>query len=154
MIDLVIGIGNDFRGDDKIGLDLVRGLPDERAQKKILSDGNVTDLLSLISPDKEIVLVDCVVSGNPPGKVVMHDLNKNQFVVGSKSSTTHGFGLAEFISLVKLMNLRPKKFILIGIEGINFKIGSGYSFDPTEVNVHFLQIMLSLNLNSEEVEYA
>lgn len=129
---LVIGLGNEFRGDDVAGLLVIRKLKLLFANHKIEfyeHSGEASFLMSLWSENLEtsaVFLVDAVFSQDAIGTIHRFDLQQ-QTLATELFYSTHAFNLAEAIELARILNQLPKKIILYGITGKNFQIGTKLS---------------------------
>ena len=126
---LVIGIGNDDRGDDAAGLAVARGLRGRvPAGVEVLEqDGEATRLLELLAAADAAYLVDAAVSGAPPGTIRRLDpagapLPRSLFAVSS-----HGLGLSEAIELARALGSLPPDLVVYAIEGADFSPGGPLS---------------------------
>ena len=126
---LVIGIGNDDRGDDAVGRRVARGLRDRvQGDVEVLEqDGEATRLLELLAAADAAYLVDAAVSGAPPGTVTRLEpagaaLPRSLFAVSS-----HGLGLAEAIELARALGSLPRRLVVYAIEGADFSPGKPLS---------------------------
>lgn len=123
---LVIGLGNDDRGDDRSGLEVARALrrrlPGSARVEECVSDGIA--LLELWRDSDRVVVVDAVRSGARPGTV--HRLEPGEgFAPGFRTGTsTHGLSLGEAIALAKGLGCLPRHLVVYGIEGANFEVGN------------------------------
>jgi len=127
----VIGVGNDRRGDDAAGLEVVRRL---RAHA---SDGVrivecADDPLGIIDAWEgadDAIVIDAVRSGAPPG--TLHVLEgaqlKGQSLKLRGSMSTHAFGVVDAIELARALGRLPERVRIYGIEGESFVMGSGLS---------------------------
>ena len=83
-------------------------------------------LLDLLNDFQTAILVDAVRSGSTPGTI--HLLNRKELAEFTQSSgSTHGWGIAETLSLGAQINSQtlPEKLIIIGIEAGQIAIGTG-----------------------------
>lgn len=126
---LCIGIGNDLRTDDGIGLWVARRLsvqnPD--SMKIIEASGEGAALISAWQDADVVVLVDAVSSGAAPGTIHRFDVHQDPIPVQFRTFSTHAFGVAEAIELGRAMRLLPGQLIFYGIEGADFSFGSSIS---------------------------
>jgi hydrogenase maturation protease len=129
---LVIGLGNEFRGDDIAGLLVVRKLKQLFADRQVdfyEHSGEASFLISLWSENLEtstVFLVDAVFSQDTIGTIHRFDLEQ-QTLATELFYSTHAFNLAEAIELARILNQLPKKIIFYGITGKNFQIGARLS---------------------------
>ncbi len=123
---IVIGVGNRFRGDDAVGLRVVQRLRESVTCYE--SDGDPSDLIVLFGSDPEVIVVDAMVSGSPPGTltatdIVLGDPSSAHVPLRSQSST-HGFGVFEALELARILGTIPHRLTVIGIEGASFAPGT------------------------------
>ena len=124
-----------MRGDDEIGLELVKRWMEKHAgdfpagtiEAEILESPGI-NLLGAIAGLDAAVLVDAVQSGAPAGRVIKFsegDLD----VFGDGSGSVHGWGAAETLSLGRQLVPEdlPTVIILIGVEAVVFELGEGLS---------------------------
>jgi hydrogenase maturation protease len=128
---LLIGIGNEYRGDDCAGLAAIRalkvkGLPGTLL-KECTSDG--ADLMEMWSEAKMVILIDAVSSGAQAGTIYRFDAWTLSIPVGFSFHSTHAFGVAEAIELARELNLLPPTLIVYAIEGKNFTTGIDLSWE-------------------------
>jgi len=121
---IVIGVGNDLRGDDAAGWETVRRLVP--SQSLILREhgGDAPGLISLWGPEDDVVVVDAVVSSDPAGTIVEIDALAAPLPADVSWATTHGAGVAEGIELARVLGLLPRSLVLIGISAREFELGA------------------------------
>ena len=130
----ILGIGQSMRGDDEVGLEIVRRWLDSHItdfpvsiEAEILESPGLT-LLGEIAGQDAAILVDAVQSGAPPG--TLHQLSEDDLInFGEGTGSAHGWGAAETLSLGRQLNPEdlPEKIILIGVEAVQFELGEGLS---------------------------
>lgn len=126
---VVIGIGNEYRGDDGAGIAVARRL---RAQlptdiKIIEASGEGAALLDAWQGATSVVLLDAVQSGALPGTVHRFDASVKPIPGGFFHYSTHTFSLAEAVELSRALHQLPPHLIVYGIEGSNFAPAAGLS---------------------------
>jgi hydrogenase maturation protease len=126
---LVIGIGNEFRGDDAAGLCAARGLHRDAggAFAVLEHTGDCSDLMHLWKNSAKVIVIDAVHSGRIPGTIVRLDACRQTIPPDSMSFSTHVFGLMQAVELSRALELLPQELIVYGIEGARFEIGRGLS---------------------------
>lgn len=126
----IIGIGNAWRGDDAAGLWVARCLEQENLPQVQISEnlGTATALTDAWQDATRVIVVDAVVTGDPPGAIYRFDAHDPAatFPV-SASASSHGWGVAEAVALGRLFQELPPVLIIYGIEGQNFTLGDGLS---------------------------
>jgi len=118
----VIGLGNDWRSDDGVGLEVAR-----RLGGRVL-DGEPLELVEALDGEGEVAVVDAVSAGAPPGTVYVFEVGRVPLparLFGAAS--THALGLAEAIELARSLGRLPPRVLVYGIEGASFEFGKGLS---------------------------
>lgn len=126
----VIGVGNDWRGDDAAGLQVVRLLRQENLTEVDISEnrGTASALASAWQGADRVIVVDAVVAGGQPGTIYRFDAHDSKAVFPvTRPTSSHGWGLAEAVALSRLFQELPPVLIIYGIEGQNFSPGEGLS---------------------------
>lgn len=127
---LVIGVGNVYRGDDGVGLAVVRALRARKIENARLmeSDGNCTTLLEAWQTASKVILVDAVLSGASAGTISRFDASYSQDIPTTYTFfSTHAFSIAETLALARILDQLPPCFIIYGIEGKSFTSGEKLS---------------------------
>lgn len=135
---LVVGLGNDDRGDDAVGLKVARRIRDadlEGAHPRVRRTSAVmeirddmTVLIDLWTRFHSTVLVDAVSSDSRPGTIFRFDALAAplpNIFVGHR--TTHNVGVAECIELAQVLGQAPRMVTVYGIEGRTFSLGAPLS---------------------------
>jgi hydrogenase maturation protease len=141
---LVIGIGNEYRGDDGVGLivaDKVKELGLSGVDVRLL-DGDGTELLSTWQRSQVVVVVDaahsCQVAADIPSEDApspaesypasgaIHRIEAHREPVPQFLATcsSHSFGLQQAIELGRILGQLPPRLIVLAIEGEEFAPGS------------------------------
>jgi len=118
---IIIGVGNILRQDDGIGPRIVEHLDSiDLNGKATLVDGGV-DALALIDYIKDYrnaIIIDAVNMGLDPGEIRVFTPDEAVLNTRWDSLSTHGFGLAEVLNLVrelgvetnlKIVGVQPKE---------------------------------------------
>jgi hydrogenase maturation protease len=142
---LVIGIGNDFRGDDGAGLFVVRKLKELMPINADIFEatGEATELMALWEKRDIVILVDAVFSGSIPGTVYRYDVRKKALPASNfESRSTHAFGVLQAIELAKTLNTLPTKLIIYGIEGDSFELRTEITPEIKEAAENVIELIL------------
>jgi len=141
---LIIGIGNEFHGDDAAGLIAAR-----RLRGLVSSDVRIIEhtgdgqaLLDLWADAEGAILLDAVRSGAPPGTIIEIDANHESVPHQYFGHSTHAFGLTQAIEMGKVLHCLPSRLQFYGIEAQSFEYGVGLSA-PVEAAVTSLTQKLS-----------
>lgn len=125
---IVIGIGHEFRGDDRAGLEVVRRLGNSGLDANLIEhSGEGASLMSLWEFHPAVIVVDAVRSGNPPGHIFRLDAHSQTIPTRFFHYSSHDFSLAEAVEMSRTLNRLPARFVIFGIEGRRFDIGDTMS---------------------------
>ncbi|MCS6951723.1 MAG: hydrogenase maturation protease [Bryobacterales bacterium] len=122
---LVIGCGAEGRGDDVAGLLVARRLR-ALGVEAIEHRGDALALLESwneAGAEREVVLVDAVVTGAPVGTVTVWDARSVPVLGDFFRCSTHAFGVAEAVELARRLDRLPPRMRIYGIEGERFGRG-------------------------------
>lgn len=115
---LVIGCGNLLVADDAIGLHVLRSLKKLQlpAGVKLVEAGTPgLDLLYIWEGYSNVIIVDAVKSGEPPGTIHILSqedlLEKNQLPL-----TSHDFDIIDALNLGRALGQVPNNLVIVGIE--------------------------------------
>jgi len=127
---LIIGLGNEYRQDDGVGLYVARKLREKNLPQASIVEatGEAAALMELWQNAASVILVDAVRSGAEPGRVYRFDAGAEPLPARYFSgSSTHSLGLAEALELARVLNRLPPRLIVYGIQGKTFGAGRGLS---------------------------
>jgi len=125
---LVIGVGNELRGDDGAGIAVVRRLREGGDVDVCELQGEPTGLLDLWHGRDAVVLVDTMRSGVPPAAIRRIDVGQTQLSSDVRGSTsTHAVGLADTLELARTIGRLPRQVVVYAIEGQRFETGGPMS---------------------------
>lgn len=121
----VLGIGNDYRGGDAAGLEVVRALQVGKAEQVQVmeSDGDYTTLFEAWKQVDMVILVDAASSGAVHSTIHRVDTRIQALPEGCAFSSTHAIGIAETLGLASALGRLPPCVIVYGIEEENFTTG-------------------------------
>ena len=128
---LLIGIGNEYRTDDGLGIlaareILRRHLPGVRVFER---SGEGTRLMETWEGYSCVLIVDAICSGKEHGEVHRIDAASMNVPKGFFHYSSHTFGVAEAIEMARELGRLPEVLTLHGIEGAQFEPGVGLT-DP------------------------
>ena len=123
----VIGVGNQWRRDDAAGLVVARLVRDrgDPGIGVVEHEGEATALLDAWEDAGDVVVVDAVHSGAPPGTVHRVDPLAEPVPPALFRVSSHVLGVADAIELARAVDRLPARLTLYGIEGEDFSLGSG-----------------------------
>jgi hydrogenase maturation protease len=126
---LLIGIGNEYRRDDSIGLHVIRALEERNLFDTVLveSSGDGAELIEMFSSVRMAILIDAVSSGGNPGAIYRFDARTQPIPAQLSFQSTHAFGIGEAMELARVLDQLPPILIVYAIEGEDFSTGIGLS---------------------------
>ncbi len=126
---LLIGVGNEYRNDDGLGLFVAREL-----RRRSLGGVTIVErsdvgasLIEVWAGRSAVLLVDAVVNGGAPGLPHRLDASCGPLPRSVFHYSSHSIGLAEAIELARELHRLPPKVIVYGIECEVFDAGVGLS---------------------------
>jgi hydrogenase maturation protease len=129
MLVILIGVGNEFRCDDGVGILAARRIREKNFPGIVVveSDGDAAALLNAWAGMKTVVIIDAVSSGAPPGTIHRIDARRQSVSQELFPFSTHALGLAHAVELARSLGKLPINIIIYGIEGEQFTAGSSLS---------------------------
>ena len=118
---LIIGVGNEMRGDDAAGLVAARAFH-ALGVSAVESDGDAASLMQLWKNQPEVIVIDATRSGALPGTIHRFDAHLEPLPAAMFGFSTHRVGLPEAVELSRVLGELPAKLIVYGIEGESFEI--------------------------------
>ena len=152
MRTVVVGIGNDFRGDDGAGIAAARMLRESALQgvEVVELNGEVTGLLDRLDNCETLIVIDATQSQSPPGTIHRFDASRNPLPDDRGRRSTHGISIGSVIEIGRAQNLLPGRVVVFGVEGATFDHGA--TLNPSVENaVKSLVKEIVLNLDSPEL---
>jgi hydrogenase maturation protease len=125
---VVLGVGNEFRGDDGAGPFIIgrleaENLPDTLVELRRCGPASLIDQWR----DAETAIVVDAAAGSSPGKIHRFEVSGRSIPEGVFIVSTHSLGVAESVELARSLNLLPLRLLIYGIEGRRFDHGAGLS---------------------------
>ena len=126
---LVIGVGNQFRGDDAAGLMVARRLANLKLPgiEVVEQSGEGADLIEAWQGAENVYLIDAVAGQGLVGSVYRFEAHEQALPAQVFGVSSHAFGVAEAIEIARSLGQLPLKTVVYGIESRNFDPGSGLS---------------------------
>jgi hydrogenase maturation protease len=121
---VVIGVGNDYRGDDGIGLAVARLLRGTPYAEVVENGGDPVALIDAWTGADLAVVVDATCSGRRPGAVTVYDGLRTR---SDGHSSTHSLSLADAVELGRALGRLPARLVVVGVEGADFTLGAPLS---------------------------
>ncbi|KUF12894.1 hydrogenase maturation protease [Streptomyces silvensis] len=130
----IIGVGNEYRHDDAVGLIVVERLRERAAERPLppgtalaACDGDPGRLISLWEGADLVLVVDAA-HARPaePGRVHRVELDSAR-LARAPSSSSHGLGLGEAVELSRVLGRLPDRLVVYAVEGADNSVGTGLS---------------------------
>lgn len=142
---LLIGIGNEFRQDDGIGILIARkiklmNLPNVEVHE---ASGEGSELIEMWKGKSSVIVVDAVNSGNVPGEIYYFNAVTESLPSKFFNYSSHAFGLAEAIEVSRRLEQLPSELFVYGIEGKNFEFGEDISEEMKSSSEEVIRMILT-----------
>jgi len=126
---VIIGVGNEFRGDDGVGRQVARRLKARLPQGAQVheSSGEALSLMELWGDAATVILIDAAEAGAIPGAVQRMDASRDALPSAVFHTSTHAFSVAEAIEMARALGQLPEHVIVYAIEGASFEHGEALS---------------------------
>jgi hydrogenase maturation protease len=140
---LVIGVGNEFRGDDAVGVLVARVLMDQNLPgvQVIEQSGECSDLLVAWEDAAVVFLIDAIQSGVQPGTIHRFEAHERPLPTDFFSFSSHAFGVAGAIELARSLGNLPEYLLVLGVEAQQFETGAPISPMVQRAAEDLLQIL-------------
>lgn len=141
---LIIGIGNEYRADDAVGLHVARELarlgPPGCLIKELSGEGS--QLMNAWRDHRRVILVDAVRSSARPGTVHRVNVLEEELSDNRINLSAHTISLPEAVNLARALKELPEQLLVFGIEGVKFEPGIGLSDEVRQAADHLVSIIL------------
>jgi hydrogenase maturation protease len=129
MKNLLIAIGEEFRGDDAVGPLVVRAAANRLPGGWTATEhrGDLTGLLDAWEGAAHVIVVDAVASGAPAGTLHRLDGLAQALPPDFAAASSHGVGLGGAVALGRALGRLPARLSVVGIEGVAAPMGGGLS---------------------------
>jgi hydrogenase maturation protease len=126
---VIIGVGSLYRSDDAIGLRTAEALAGMKLPNTLVrkEERDGFRMMDAWQDAEDVVIIDAVYSGQPAGTIMRFDQTAIEVHKTALRCSTHGFGLAEAISLSRTLGKLPRRMTIYGIEGCSFAFGTELS---------------------------
>lgn len=141
----LIGVGNEFRQDDGVGLFILKQLRKRLPESMIAieASGEGTELIQYWQDRDTVYLFDAVCSGTEAGTIHRIEAQTQSVPTQFFNTSTHSFSVAEAIELSRSLNQLPNHLILYGVEGKQFAMGIGLSAVVEQAAAEVVERVLS-----------
>ncbi len=123
---MLIGVGNEWRGDDGAGLEVARRVRESQIPdiEVVEHEGEPIGLIDAWTGAGETIVVDAVISGAAPGTVHRLDAGAEPLPAPLFRNSTHAMGIAEAVELGRSLDRLPSRLTVCGVEGERFEVGA------------------------------
>ena len=131
---IVVCIGNELVADDAAGFEVFQRLDGINARVEYCGVGGI-DLLALLDGETDMIVVDAVQFGAPPG--TLHILPWDSLPLAATEISAHGLGLREIIEIGRILypGRMPERVTLIGIEGRCFNMTREFMTKEVSISI-------------------
>jgi hydrogenase maturation protease len=129
---VVIGIGNDMRGDDGLGPAAVAEMAKTgigATIELVALDGEATRLIDTWRDRHLAVVVDAIVGGDTPGTIHRVEAGIDDLPHRSSGPSSHAAGVAEAVALGRALDRLPQRLMIFGVEPADLGPGPSLSVD-------------------------
>lgn len=126
---VVIGVGNDFRGDDGIGLAVVERLKANPIPNidYVTTERDVLSISTLLNKYENVIIIDSLMSDDEVGAIHRFEITDSVSKFEKQFSLSHSFSVVEMIELSRILGELPDKLLLYGIVGEQYDLGTSLS---------------------------
>lgn len=126
---VVIGVGNQYRRDDAVGLVVARRLRElaPAGVTIVEAEGEGTSLIDAWRGADAVIIVDAVRSGASPGTRRRMDGSAGRIGCEVFRASTHAVNPADALELARALGELPERAVVFGIEAASFEAGVGLS---------------------------
>ena len=124
---LLIGLGNPQRGDDGVGIAVVRRVAENATgDVEVEESDDPASLIDTWSGVERVVVVDAMKSDRLAGTVLILDVTETPLPSdGWATGGTHALGLAAAVELSRALGRLPQRLVVIGVEVDGLTTGTG-----------------------------
>lgn len=126
----IIGIGQEWRGDDAAGLLIARRLREMLAPRMVILEqsGAAGGLLAAWQGAEAVILADAVQGAGPPGEIYRFPVHERPLPADLfPAASSHAWGVAQAVALGLVLRQLPPYLVVYGIEGRDFSVGDHLS---------------------------
>lgn len=126
---VVVGVGNEFRSDDAAGLMVARALARLSSPGVTVkeSTGDGAELMGLAAHASILFIIDAVRGQDRSDALLRWDAVQAALPIGLLPVSSHAFGVAEAVELMRELKTLPPTVVIFGIKGQIFGPGAGLS---------------------------
>ena len=151
MRQAVIGVGNEFQGDDGIGRHVIRELRGILPSDVLVVEeqADAANLMEAWKDADHVIIIDAMVSGALPGTIMR--FNAAEMPLPREifpHFSTHSYSVAESVELARLLDRLPARVTVYGIEGKQFKTSEQLSNELLQKTQEIVKVVVQ-EINAE-----
>ncbi len=132
---LVVGLGNDYRSDDRVGLEAARQI--ERCRlpglEVLVGVGDALEIIDRWGEAELVIVIDCIVAGRKPGRIYRFDGRREHIPQELFSRfSSHAFTVIDALALADALGIMPPRLVIYGIEAEHCRPGAELSPSVTQ----------------------
>lgn len=121
---VVIGVGNPWRGDDALGLEVAERVKLRAPDLEVKAyRGDVLDVCAAWNHAELAVVVDAMASNESPGTIRRYDVRGATLPYAAFRGSTHALGLGDAVALACAIGALPPRLVVYGVVGARFDLG-------------------------------
>ena len=125
---VVIGVGNPDRGDDGAGPAVASRVETAVSSvTTVIRRSDPTSVVDDLAGAETAYLVDATRSGVEPGTVRRIEVGDAPLAAAGVRYSSHGLDVAEAIELARAVGGLPRRLVVFGVEGQDFRLGADLS---------------------------
>ena len=125
---VVIGVGNEYRRDDGIGVAAVQELEKQSLDgvRLLIADGEPAGLLDAWTGVELAIVVDAVLcEPSTPGRIWRSTLDN--IGPGAGKASSHALGIPDAVRLGEALGRVPRELVVFAVEAADLDLGTGLS---------------------------
>ncbi len=139
---VLCGVGNDIRGDDGVGLYLIKQLGASALlpTASTLSCGEMPEnhIPEIVGLDpSHVVIMDAVDVGAPPGSTVLVESNE----IHRRAISTHRLPMSLLSRLIAVASNHEVDVFILGIQAVDYAFGKGLSLEVREAADRLVSVL-------------
>ncbi len=125
----IIGLGNELRGDDAVGLLAARRLEQAVGNRVQVIEAEMVgvDLIELMKDAQIVILIDAARSGQASGTIHRLDASDEPISKQIFPCSSHAIGISDALELARAVGTLPDRVIVYGVEAGNTEAGQPLS---------------------------
>ena len=127
LLRIVVGVGNQYMGDDGVGIEVARELKKTNLGDEVLVlERQMLDISLLLLSENacKLIVVDAIKAGRPPGTIVRFTAT-DKGSPGLNVPLSHDMQLADLVRLARKNKIGLCPTVVIGVEPADCTIGEG-----------------------------